>query len=211
MLEPEKRAEDENRMPEETRQICSSSDKFLQNCNLKNQNMLEKFTALHGRFLSSATAAGSCGVAGGCRLCNRNATLIANRQWNESQNDCRAHLNTSSYSACALVDLDVPLAVLLPLLLDLGPVETLALGDPLQHFCDPRHHALEAAEIDVRALVHAVEDLVRILLDLILDVHLAAVCVRLLSGERVVEAEVVRVRFEDRLPLVVVEEGVRVG
>ena len=33
-------------------------------------------------------------------------------------------------------------------------------------------HTLEAAEVHVRAVVHAREDLVCVLLDLILDVHL---------------------------------------
>merc|ERR1711924_158519 len=94
-----------------------------------------------------------------------------------------------------LVDLDVPLAALLPLLKLLLPVDALRLADALEHVRDARHHALEAAEVHVRAVIHPVEDLRRVLLHLVLDVHLAALLVRLLARERVVEAEVVRVRL----------------
>merc|ERR1712070_661321 len=87
-----------------------------------------------------------------------------------------------------LVDLDVPLAVLLPLLELVRPDEALVGGHLLEHLGDAGHHALQAAEV-----------------------HLAAVLVGLLAGERVVDTEVVRVRLEDRLPLVIVQECVRVG
>ena len=43
------------------------------------------------------------------------------------------------------------------------------------------------------------------------DVHLAAVDVGLLARERVVELEVVGEVLDDRLPLVIVQEGVAVG
>merc|ERR1719324_1288142 len=55
------------------------------------------------------------------------------------------------------------------------------------------------------------EDLLPVLLHLVLDVHLAAVLVLLLAGERVVHAELVGVVLQDLLELVVVELGVRVG
>merc|ERR1719235_1991906 len=90
-----------------------------------------------------------------------------------------------------LVDLDVPLARLLPLRELVLPAEALLLGNALKHLGDAGHHALEAAEVHVRAVVHAVEDLVGVLLHLVLDVHLAAVHVGLLARERVVETEVV--------------------
>ena len=54
----------------------------------------------------------------------------------------------------------MPLAVLLPLLLLLVEVELLRLAHGLEHVVDARHHPLEAAEVDVRALVEALEDLV---------------------------------------------------
>merc|ERR1719453_1835046 len=109
-----------------------------------------------------------------------------------------------------LVDLDVPLAGLLPLLELVLPDEALLVAHLLEHLGDARHHALEAAEVHVRAVVHAVEDLVGVLLDLVLDVHLAAVHVGLLTREGVVEAEVVRVRLENGLPLVIVQQRIGV-
>ena len=42
----------------------------------------------------------------------------------------------------------------------------LLAGDALQHVLDARHHALEPAEVDVRAVVQQVEHLVRVLLHL---------------------------------------------
>ncbi len=51
------------------------------------------------------------------------------------------------------------------------------------------HHALEAAEVDVGAVVEQVEHLVGVLLHLVLDVHLAALGVGLLAGQRVVQTE----------------------
>merc|ERR1712216_401278 len=102
----------------------------------------------------------------------------------------RAHLtpygvpSAATRGACLLprlVDLDVPLAGLLPLGELVLPDEALLGGDLLEHASDARHHALKAAEVRVRAVVHALEDLVRVLLDLVLDVHLAAVDVGLLT------------------------------
>lgn len=61
------------------------------------------------------------------------------------------------------------------------------------------------------ALVKALEDLVGILLHLVLDVHLASTLVVLLSGEGIVESEVVGVLLLDLLPVLVIEEGVCVG
>mmetsp|Transcript_5995 Transcript_5995/g.10231 ORF Transcript_5995/g.10231 Transcript_5995/m.10231 type:complete len:380 (+) Transcript_5995:74-1213(+) len=110
-----------------------------------------------------------------------------------------------------LVHLDVPLAALLEAAEPRVVVDVLRLAHLGEHVLDARHHALEAAEIDVAALVEAVEDLVSVLLHLVLDVHLATLLVLHLAAERVVEAEVVRVLLLDRLELVIVEEGVRVG
>jgi hypothetical protein len=49
-----------------------------------------------------------------------------------------------------LVDLDVPLAVRLPLLELVLPDDALLVGDALKHLEDARHHALEAAEVPGR-------------------------------------------------------------
>lgn len=83
----------------------------------------------------------------------------------------------------ALVDLDVPLLVLL----ELGQLLVPALASPLRHLLkgvlDSRHHPLQTAEVDVRAAVQELEDLVAVLLDLVLNVHLAAAPVLLLPAE----------------------------
>ena len=76
---------------------------------------------------------------------------------------------------------------------------------------DTRHHALEATKVDVGTTVELVEDLVSIFLNLILDVHFATLLVLLFAGESVVETEIVGVLLLDRLPLVIVEEGITVG
>ena len=61
------------------------------------------------------------------------------------------------------------------------------------------------------ALFKALEDLVGVLLDLVLDVHLAAFLVVLLSGESVIKSEVVGELLLDLLPVLVVEERIGVG
>lgn len=76
---------------------------------------------------------------------------------------------------------------------------------------DSRHHSLETAEVNVGSVAELVKDLVGVFLDLVLDVHLSAVLVGLFTGESVVELEVIGVLLQDLLPLVVVEESVRVG
>ncbi len=49
------------------------------------------------------------------------------------------------------------------LLLEFGkellPLEALGSGDALKHVLDARHHSLEAAEVDVGAVLQEVEDL----------------------------------------------------
>mmetsp|Transcript_41962 Transcript_41962/g.104771 ORF Transcript_41962/g.104771 Transcript_41962/m.104771 type:complete len:440 (-) Transcript_41962:9-1328(-) len=118
------------------------------------------------------------------------------------------------WEGCSLarsVDLDVPLLVLLPALEDVLPGLALALSHALEHLQYPRHHALEPAEVHVCALVHPVKDLLGVLLHLVLDVHLAALLVVLLTGQRVVQPELVRVLLQDRLPLLVVQQTVAVG
>ena len=77
---------------------------------------------------------------------------------------------------------------------------------------DSGHHALEAAEVDVGTLVQGVKNLIGVLLNLVLDVHLAALLVeRALAGKRVVKADLVRVGAEVSLELLIVEEGILVG
>ncbi len=86
-----------------------------------------------------------------------------------------------------LIHLHVPLPTLLPVLEDIRPHQTFLGAYSLEHGEDTRHHAFEAAEVHVRTSVHAVENFVRVLLDLVLYVHLAARLVGLLAGKSVVE------------------------
>ena len=57
-----------------------------------------------------------------------------------------------------LVNFDVPLALLLQTLQPLLVVDALFLAHALQHGQDTRHHALQAAEVHVRAAVEQLED-----------------------------------------------------
>merc|ERR1719384_359807 len=111
----------------------------------------------------------------------------------------------------ALVDLHAPLLGLLEPLEPRVVVDPLGLAHALEHVLDAGHHPLEAAEVNDGAVVELVEHLVGVLLDLVLDVHLAALLVVLLPRQGVVQAEVVGVPGLGVLELVVVEEGVAVG
>lgn len=110
-----------------------------------------------------------------------------------------------------LVHLNMPLLGLLKSLEPLVVRNSLLLTDSLEHVLDSRHHSLKSAEVDVGTGVKLVEDLVGVLLDLILNVHLSSLLVLLLTAEGVVETEVVGVTGLRVLELVVVKEGVRVG
>ena len=105
----------------------------------------------------------------------------------------------------------------MPLLLGLEALEpliigdALALADTLEHVLNTGHHTLETTEVDVSTGVKLVEDLVSVLLNLVLNVHLSTVLVLLLTGKSVVEAEVVGVGLLGGLELVIVEEGIAVG
>ena len=126
----------------------------------------------------------------------------------------RSTVKIRAAPACAknLVHLHVPLALLLETGEVLFEVDALGLADILEHVLDARHHALKTAEVHVRALVECVEHLVSVLLNLVLDVHLATLLVgRALTREGVVEAHLVGVLAEVHLELLVVEEGVLVG
>jgi hypothetical protein len=105
----------------------------------------------------------------------------------------------------------MPLTLLLPVLQRLCPDQPLLGGDGLEHLEDARHHALKATEVDVCALLHSLEDLIGVLLDLVLDVHLAALLVVLLARQRVVQTEVLRELRLDLLPVLVIQKGVGVG
>mmetsp|Transcript_45079 Transcript_45079/g.134563 ORF Transcript_45079/g.134563 Transcript_45079/m.134563 type:complete len:343 (-) Transcript_45079:34-1062(-) len=95
---------------------------------------------------------------------------------------------------------------------ELVVLHALLLAHALQHLLDAWHHALEATEVHVAARVaQQVKDLVGILLNLVLDVHLATALVLLpLAGQSVVQAEVLGAGGSDLLQLVIVQLAIRV-
>ena len=110
-----------------------------------------------------------------------------------------------------LINLNVHLVVVLESLVELVPVKTLLGGHTLEHLQNPRHHSLETAEVHVGSVLHEVKDLVGVLLDLVLNVHLSTALVGLLPRQGIVNPELVRVGLDARLDLVIVQLGVRVG
>ena len=110
-----------------------------------------------------------------------------------------------------LVHLNVPLLLGLQSLEPLVVVDSLLVTDFLQHVLDSRHHTLESTEVDVGATVELAEDLISILFNLILDVHLSTLLVLLFTAQGIVQTELVRVRLLDSLELVVVQEGITVS
>merc|ERR1719183_2487385 len=110
-----------------------------------------------------------------------------------------------------LVDLDVPLLGLLQALDPFIVINILLLGNSLQHILDSGHHSLQTAEVDVRTILQLLKDLIGVLLDLVLDVHLATGLVSLFTRKGVVKAEVIRELLLGLLELVIVKKGVAVG
>ena len=88
------------------------------------------------------------------------------------------------------IDLDVPLARLLELRELLLPYEAPRGRHALKRLEDARQHRLQPAEVDVRALVEPVEELLRVLGETILDVPVQGkrrrrvVCVRQRAEQR---------------------------
>ena len=110
-----------------------------------------------------------------------------------------------------LVHLNVPLARLLESLDVLIVVHSLRFADTLKHILNTGHHSLKTAEVHVGAVSQLIENLVSILLNLILDVHLSTLLVLLFTGEGVVKSEVIGVTRLGILELIIVKEGVAVG
>ena len=105
----------------------------------------------------------------------------------------------------------MPLLLGLEALEPLIIVELLAFAHTLEHVLNTGHHSLETTEVDVGTVVKLVEDLIGVLLNLVLNVHLSSLLVLLLAGEGVVDAEVVGEVTLSLLELVVVKEGIAVG
>jgi hypothetical protein len=62
-------------------------------------------------------------------------------------------------------------------------VEALAVVTVLIRGLDTGHHTHESAKVNVRTIVQLVEDLVRVFLDLVLDVHLSTRLVLLFPAQ----------------------------
>ena len=77
----------------------------------------------------------------------------------------------------------MPLLVLLELRQLLLPALPSLLRHPLEGVLNPRHHSLQTTEVDVSTTIQKLENLIAVLLDLVLDVHLAAAPVLLLPAE----------------------------
>jgi len=105
----------------------------------------------------------------------------------------------------------VPLLVRLKLGRPFFVVNTLGLGNSLEHIIDSGHHSLKTAKVDVGAVFELLENFIGVFLDLVLDVHLSSIDVFLFTGEGVVETEVVGVALLGLLEFVVIKESIRVG
>ena len=110
-----------------------------------------------------------------------------------------------------LVNLNVPLSTLLKSLDEFIVINSLTLTNSLKHILNSRHHSLQTAEVHVGTIVKLLKDLIGILLNLVLDVHLSSVLVLLFTGKSVVKTEVLGEFLLGGLEFIVVEEGVGVG
>jgi len=110
-----------------------------------------------------------------------------------------------------LVDLNVPLSLLLKSLDEFIVVHSLGLTDSGKHILNSRHHSLQTAEVHVGTILKLLEDLIGVLLNLVLDVHLSSVLVLLFTRKGVVETEVFGVLLLGKLEFVIIKEGIRVG
>ncbi len=81
----------------------------------------------------------------------------------------------------------------------------------LEHILDSRHHSLKTTEVDVGSVVELLENLISVLLNLVLDVHLSSALVLLFTGKGVVDTKVIGESGLGLLELVIVKKGVGVG
>ena len=121
------------------------------------------------------------------------------------------HAATITVLLACLVDFHMPLLGLLQTLEPRIVVEILALGNTLEHRLDSRHHTLESTKVNVRTVVQLGKDLISILFNLILNVHLSTLGVLLFTRQSVVETKVFGVLFKGLLPLVIVKQSVAIG
>jgi len=105
----------------------------------------------------------------------------------------------------------VPLSLLLKSLDEFIVVNSLALANSSKHILDSGHHSLQTAKVHVGTVIKLGEDLISILLNLVLDVHLSSILVLLFTGKGIVNTEVFGVLLLGKLEFVIVKEGIRVG
>jgi len=105
----------------------------------------------------------------------------------------------------------MPLLGLLESLDPLFVINSFALAHFSKHILNARHHAFQPAKVHVSTTLKLLEDLVRVLLYLILDVHLSTLLVLLLTAQCVVQSEIVGEARLGILELVIVEERIAVG
>mmetsp|Transcript_15434 Transcript_15434/g.33427 ORF Transcript_15434/g.33427 Transcript_15434/m.33427 type:complete len:349 (-) Transcript_15434:60-1106(-) len=105
----------------------------------------------------------------------------------------------------------MPLLGLLESLDPLIVINSLLFAHTSKHVKNSRHHSLESAEVHVSTSLKLGKDLISILSNLVLDVHLSSTLVHGFTGESIVNSEVIRVACLGILELVIIKEGVAVG
>mmetsp|Transcript_39600 Transcript_39600/g.84410 ORF Transcript_39600/g.84410 Transcript_39600/m.84410 type:complete len:215 (-) Transcript_39600:805-1449(-) len=110
------------------------------------------------------------------------------------------------------VHLNMVALILLHLLGELLPINSVLLRNGAEALLHAGLHALEAAHVDVRLRrLHELPELVTVLRHLGLDVHLLSCCVLLLPGDSVVKAELARVLGHVLRVLVVIKQRLGEG
>jgi hypothetical protein len=105
----------------------------------------------------------------------------------------------------------VPLSLLLKSLDEFFVINSLALAHLSKHILNSRHHSLQTAEVHVGTGIKLGEDLIGVLLNLVLDVHLSSLLVVLFTRKCVVKTEVIGELFLGGLEFIVVEKSIGVG
>mmetsp|Transcript_9287 Transcript_9287/g.16635 ORF Transcript_9287/g.16635 Transcript_9287/m.16635 type:complete len:203 (+) Transcript_9287:68-676(+) len=90
-------------------------------------------------------------------------------------------------------------------------IQTLLLGNTLQHFLDSRHHALQATKVNVSTLVKFVKHFICIFLHFVLDVHFSSLSIGLFSRQSIIQTEVIWEASFDILELIIIQESIRIG
>ena len=102
----------------------------------------------------------------------------------------------------------MPLAFLLPTFQHLRPQHSVFLAHRLKHIQNTRHHSSQAAEVYMRPTCKPREQLVCVLSEPVLDVHLTSLWIRLLPGQRILEAELLWVAGLDVTPFCIIQQAV---